>query len=95
MPHRSRGLWMVVALAGLGFAAPAKADQTAAQACANGLPPEAMTIYQDAAPHVTPNTDVRSLLTTRVKALIVAGSVRRETARGSAKAAYACLKELQ
>ena len=97
MSRPSRGLLTAIALAGLSlaFVPAARADQAAAQACASHLPPEAMTIYQDAAPNVTPGTDLRSLLKTRVKALVLAGSVQRTTARGSAIAAYGCLKHLK
>jgi predicted nicotinamide N-methyase len=95
MSHAARGLWIVIACAGLGLAAPAEADQAAAQACAKGLPPEAMTIYQDSAPYVSAGTDMRSLLKTRVKALILAGSVQRAMAHGSAVAACGCLKDLK
>ncbi len=95
MSHAARGLWIVFAFAGLGLTGPAEADQAAAQACAKGLPPEATAIYQDAAPYVSADTDLRSLLKTRVKALVLAGSVQRATARGSAVAAYGCLKDLK
>jgi hypothetical protein len=95
MSYASRGLWIVIACAGLGLAAPAEADQAAAQACAKGLPPEAMTIYQDSAPYVSAGTDMRSLLKTRVKGLVMAGSVQPATARRSAVAAYGCLKDLK
>ncbi|WP_419758455.1 hypothetical protein [Acidisoma sp.] len=97
MSHRP-SLWLVVAAVSLGsvLAAPAQAeDQAAALACSKSLPPEAMTIYQDSAPYVSPDTDMRSLLRTRVKALIMAGSVQRATARGSAIAAYGCLRHLK
>ena len=95
MSHASRSLWIVLALAGLGLAAPAEADQAGASACARGLPPEARAIYQDAAPYVSPTTDMRSLLKSRVKALVMAGAVQRATAHGSAVAAYGCLKHLK
>jgi hypothetical protein len=95
MIQASRGLWIVAALAGLSLAAPAQADQASAQACAKGLPPEAMTIFQDSAPYVTAGTDLRSLLQTRVKALVLDGSVQQDTARHSAVAAYGCLKDLK
>ena len=95
MSHASRGLWTVMALTGLALAVPAHADQMAAQSCARGLPPEAVAIYRDSAPYVTPDTDLRSLLKTRVKALVLAGSVQRASARGSAMAAYGCLKDLK
>jgi hypothetical protein len=95
MSHASRGLWIVIALAGLGLVAPARADQAAAIACARGLPPEANTIYQDSAPYVSSDTDMRSLLKTRVKALIMAGRVQPASAHSSAVAAYGCLKDLK
>jgi hypothetical protein len=95
MSPASRSIFIVVALAGLGLAAPAEADQAAALACSRGLPPEASRIYQDAAPYVSPDTDMRSLLKTRVKALVMAGSVQRATAHASAVAAYGCLKDLK
>ena len=95
MSHAPRGLWVAIALASLAFASAAQAGQVAAQACAKGLPPEAMTIYRDSAPYVAPDTDMRSLLRTRVKALVMAGSVQRATAHGSAVAAYGCLKHLK
>jgi len=88
-----------MAVAGLALAAgvvpgPARADQAAASACAKTLPPEAMIIYQDAAPHVAPGTTMRSLLQSRVKALVLAGRVQRGTARRSAQTAYGCLKKI-
>jgi hypothetical protein len=97
MSPASRSIFIVVVLAGLSLAlsAPAEADQAAALACSRGLPPEASRIYQDAAPYVSPDTDMRSLLKTRVKALVMAGSVQRATAHASAVAAYGCLKDLK
>ena len=105
MYQAPRKLSTIVVLAGLGLAgivvagvaisSPAKADQASAQACAKGLPPEAMAIYRDSAPYVAPDTDMRSLLKTRVKALILEGSVQRATARTFARAAYGCLKDLK
>ena len=101
MPHASRSVRIVVALSGVslsviaGLAAPARADQLAAASCARGLPSEAAAIYRDSAPEVTPDTDLRSLLKVRVKALVMSGSVQRASARGSAMSAYACLKDLK
>jgi hypothetical protein len=98
MPYALRGL--CIAVAALGLAAPAQtgrawADQASAQACAKTLQPEAVTIYRDSAPEVTPGTDLRSLLKIRVKALVMAGRVQRATAHASAVSAYGCLKRLK
>ena len=87
-------------LAACALTAPAKADAATpdpakAEACAKTLPPEAMTIYQDVAPKTGPNTNLRSLLTSHTRLLVIAGRVQRGTARSSAYAAYACLKDLQ
>ena len=95
MAHAARSLCTLMMLAGLSLAAPARANQATAQACAKGLPPEAMTIYQDSAPYVAADTDLRTLLKARVKTLVMAGSVQRATARSSARAAYGCLKDLK
>jgi hypothetical protein len=92
-----RAIHVVVALAigAAGLAAPARADQASSQACAKTLPPEAMTIYRTLAPQVTPSTDLMSLMKSRVKMLVMQGQVDRASARGSAKQAYPCLKDLK
>ncbi len=85
----------LVAIAGMGLATHARADQASSQACAKGLPPEAMTIYQAVAPQVTPSTDLLALMKSQVKTLVINGQVERASARGSAKLAYPCLKDLK
>jgi hypothetical protein len=73
----------------------ARADASAAQACAAKLSPEAQAIYSRAAPSVTPTTDLPSLLKSTVPGLVFEGAVRAATARESAIAAYPCLKDLK
>src|SRR5579875_2819517 len=86
---------IAIALASSAGGARAWADQASASACATTLPPEAMTISRAVAPHVTPDGDLRSLLRTKVKAMVVDGQVQRATARKSADAAYGCLNDLK
>ena len=69
----------------------AQADTKAAAACAEGLPSEAKVIYDDAAPASAKGGDIKALLTTRVRSLVIAGKVTRGTARSSAEAAGKCL----
>jgi len=73
----------------------AHADSTASQACAAKLSSEAQTIYNRAAPSVTPTTDLPNLLKSTVPGLVFEGEVKAATARSSAKAAYPCLKQLK
>lgn len=79
----------------MSVAAPAHADQASAQACAQQLPPEAMTIYQATAPKITPTTDIIGVLKPTVRSLVMDGKVVQSTARASAKLAYPCLKDLK
>jgi hypothetical protein len=95
MPQLFRGVCTFVALGSLALATPVMADQASSQACAQSLPPEAMTIYRSLAPQVTPSTDIVSLMRSQVKMLVMNGEVQRATARASAKTAYPCLKDLK
>lgn len=97
MSHTATTIAPAIALVALGLAlaAPARADQASAQACAQTLPPEAATIYKAAAPQITPNTDIVSVLKPTVRSLVMDGKVARPTARASAKLAYPCLKDLK
>jgi hypothetical protein len=75
--------------------APALADQGTAAACAAKLPAEARTIYQAAAPQVTPGTDLVTVLKSTTRSLVMNGKIARSGARPAARAAYPCLKQLQ
>jgi hypothetical protein len=78
----------------LGTDPSAHAGAAAAQVCAAKLSPEAQTIYNRAAPSVTPTTDLPNLLKSTVPGLVFEGEVHAATARESATAAYPCLKDL-
>jgi hypothetical protein len=92
---RPSRLAITCGLLGLMPLAPAEASQTAAAACAAKLAPEALTIYQATAPHVTPAADLRALVTSTTRSLATSGRIARAQARPSAIAAYRCLKQLQ
>jgi membrane fusion protein, multidrug efflux system len=65
----------------------------AADACAAGLPPEAKAIYAAAAPEFAASADPRALVKAKVADLVKAGAVQRDSARSSAMAAGACLRQ--
>ncbi|GAB0119731.1 hypothetical protein [Acidisoma sp. 7E03] len=71
------------------------ADPAAAQACAAKLTPEAKSIYDAAAPKMTPTTDMRDLLKSTTFGLIMQGEVKQADARPSAMAAAKCLRNLK
>ncbi|MBW4022786.1 MAG: hypothetical protein HIU92_06530 [Proteobacteria bacterium] len=83
------------AVAVSALSVPARANQATATSCAKSLAPEASAIYEAVAPEVTPSTDLRSALKTKVTAMAVEGEVQPATARASAIAAYGCLKRLK
>lgn len=71
------------------------ADPAAAQACAAKLTPEAKSIYDAAAPKMTPTTNMRDLLKSTTFGLIMQGEVKSADARPSAIAAAHCLRNLK
>lgn len=94
----SRLLWPVLGLAPgliLPLAAAHAADPAAASACANTLAPEAKTIYEAAAPKMTPTTDMRDLLKSTTFSLMMQGEVKAADARPAATAAAGCLRDLK
>lgn len=76
-------------------ASSALADQQQAQECAGGLSPESKTIYEDVAPQVTPDTNLRDVITSTTKSLVMSGKIARSSAKTSAEAAGACLEKLK
>jgi len=76
-------------------AAPAMADQAAADSCARNLSPEAQTIYSAAAPDMTKDAVIRDVLTSHTRELVMSGRVSLTDARSAATAAAECLRELQ
>jgi hypothetical protein len=67
----------------------------AAPQCRAGLAPEAQLIYDTAFPLVTPTAVIRDVLKSQTRSLVLAGKVKRATARDNAKAAGQCFRLLR
>lgn len=96
MPRFARSCQLAAAcglLALLPFV-PALASPAAASACAAKLSPESQIIYQATAPHVTAGADLRAILKSTTRSLVMSGRIQRDGARPAAIAAYPCLKQL-
>ena len=88
-----RGVIALPLLLPMVFGVPgAHADPDAAQACAAGLPKDARAIFDAALPQLTPDVDLRKLVTSQTRSLAMSGTIARGTARSSAVAAAKCLK---
>ncbi len=87
----------LVLIAAILLVAPlqAFADPAAAVKCRAGLAPDAKLIYDAAFPLVTPTTVIRDVLKQQTRSLVIAGKVKRATARDNAKAAGECLRLLR
>ena len=70
----------------------AHADAAAMNACAAKLSPDAKMIFDKTLPQVGPNSDLRTLLTSSARSLVMSGTIKRGDARQSATAAGECLK---
>lgn len=86
---------MTAAVLSLAFAAPALADQAAADRCAASLGPDAKAIYVATAPGFAGASDPRSLVTEKTKALVQSGAVSMSNARSAAESAGTCLTQLR
>lgn len=75
-------------------AGPAFADAAGAAKCAAGLSGDAKTIYDATAPSVTAGADLRALVTSQTKSLVMNGTIGRGGAKAAATAAGACLAML-
>jgi hypothetical protein len=73
----------------------ALADKQAADSCASGLTPESKVIYDSVAPEVTAETNLRDVVTSATRSLVMKGDVERSSAKTSAEAAGACLEKLK
>lgn len=88
----------LLAAAGLllcGPAGSAHADAAGAASCAAGLSADAKAIYDATAPSVTAGVDLRSLVTSETRSLVMGGTIGRDGAKAAAEAAGACLVMLQ
>lgn len=72
--------------------APVFADMQSAITCAASLTADQKQIYQSVLPYLTPETDLPSLVRTKVMALVNAGRLSMSTAPDDATKAGRCLQ---
>jgi hypothetical protein len=85
-------LTLVLLLPFVAAATGAHADTSAATSCATALPKDARAIFDATLPQLAPGGDLRATVTANTRSLAMAGTIERDTARDSAKAAAVCLK---
>jgi len=73
----------------------AHADQKAADACAAKLPKDSAAIYSATVAKLSPGADVRAIVKSVARGMVMSGSLSRDNARDVAEAAGACLKLLK
>ena len=81
----------------LALAAPgsASADPAAARACAGTLPAEGRMMFEAAAAKVKPGSNLRDVLMSEVRGLVMSGKLSRDIAQKNGPAVGECLKKLQ
>lgn len=77
------------------LATSAWADVKQAQSCAGNLTPESKMIYDASAPDVSAGGEIKSIVESKTRSLVMGGKIARANARPSAEAAGACLKMLK
>lgn len=86
---------LVLSLVALGLlAAPALADQAAANKCAAGLDANAKAVFDATAGGFAGASDKRGFVTEKVKGLVMSGALSMGDARPAAEAASTCLTKL-
>jgi hypothetical protein len=73
--------------------APAAANRAAADACAAKLPSAAKLVYAAAIGSVAPGIDLREMVRSKTRGLVIGGKLSRGQARPAAEAAGVCLKQ--
>ena len=71
------------------------ADPASAATCRANLAPDAQLIYDTVYPLVTPTTAIRDVIKRQTRSLVIAGKVKRSTARENAEAAGQCFRLLR
>lgn len=91
----NRAIFLVaaVAVATPLLAATVLASRAGADACAAKLPADAKLIYAAAIGSVAPGIDLREMVRSKTRALVMAGKVSRGQALPAAEAAGACIKQ--
>ena len=88
-----RCLPAIAAAALLLTTASSLADRKAADTCATKLSAEAKLIYAAVINEVKPGADLREVVRSKARSLVLSGKLSRSQARPSAEAAGACLKQ--
>jgi hypothetical protein len=92
---RASPLFAVIVAAALPLSATASlADRTAADSCAAKLPADAKLVYSAAISGVAPGIDLRDMVRSKTRGLVMGGKLDRGKARAAAEAAGACLKQV-
>jgi hypothetical protein len=89
---RASLLALVLALAG---PVSASAEAAAGKACALALSAEGRMMFEAAALKVKPDSNLRDVLVSEVRGLVMSGKLSRDLAQKNAPAFGACLKKLQ
>jgi hypothetical protein len=76
-------------------AVPSFADRAAADKCAAGLSADSKLIYAATVGSVKPGVDLKDVVTSKTRSLVMSGKVGRGGARAAAQAAGTCLVKAQ
>lgn len=96
--HKMHKKTMIAVLAAAGMLAAtgaAFADKAGASACAAKLPKNAKLIYDATAAQAAGGGDLKDLVTTQTRGLVMSGQIDRGGAREAAEAAGQCLVMLR
>jgi hypothetical protein len=89
-----RYVLMIAAAAAFSLTAvPSYANRASADACAAKLSPEAKQIYAASIGSVAPGADMKEVVRSKTRALVIGGKISRSAARPAAEAAGVCLKQ--
>jgi hypothetical protein len=72
---------------------PALANRSAADTCATKLPADAKLVYAAAIGSVAPGIDLREMVRSKTRALVIGGKLSRGQARPAAEAVGTCLRQ--
>jgi hypothetical protein len=83
---------VIVAVALPLSAAPSFANRAAADTCSAKLPANSKLIYAATIDSVAPGVDLKEVVRSKTRSLVIDGKVARSEAQAAAEAAGACLK---
>ncbi len=85
---------VLAAIAVAVFGGPSFASRAAADACAAKLPANSQMIYAATVTDVAPGVDMRDVVRSKTRSLVMGGKLSRGEAEAAAEAAGACLKQV-